>query len=339
MALQTQNLTIVGLGSAKDTSPNSEQPPLIDGIHLRWAFKRELGFPWHGFYLFRRVHDPGTLSWLSQHTGNLPTGPWSSNSIDTPLLLSATDATIDSGSVGFYAPGPSTAKFTDIYVDDFRSSVPVVYRFNFLSSRFKNFKEQIESFENKTVVATIDGLVNAAPFVSAAKPIGDVLADAESRAFDGLAALLMPGIVSTPVVHATRVQQGNDAIAFLVQSPEPLDWNRIDLKVLRSELGNPYEDVSFKVLRKADGAGLMIVSSGSTPSGSLLKPGEYRLVFTYRRNNRARDQNSDVLSEAGITDPEVVTLDLPWPLEIRKMDRIDDLDRKIVDVDDFLVSA
>jgi len=76
---------MVGLGSAKDTPPNSEQPQLIDGIHLRWAFKRELGFPWHGFYLFRRVHDPGTLSWLSQHTGKLPKGSWASNSIDTPL--------------------------------------------------------------------------------------------------------------------------------------------------------------------------------------------------------------------------------------------------------------
>jgi len=85
MALQTSNLTLVGLGSAKDTPPNSEQPPLIDGIHLRWAFKRELGFPWHGFYLFRRVHNPGTLSWLSQHTANLSPGPFGSNSLDTPL--------------------------------------------------------------------------------------------------------------------------------------------------------------------------------------------------------------------------------------------------------------
>jgi hypothetical protein len=85
MALQTSNLTLVGHGSAKDVPPNSEQPPLVDGIHLRWAFKRELGFPWHGFYLFRRVHDPGTLSWLSQHIGKLPKGPWAGNSIDTPL--------------------------------------------------------------------------------------------------------------------------------------------------------------------------------------------------------------------------------------------------------------
>ena len=76
---------MVGLGSAGDAPPNSEQPPLVDGIHLRWAFKRELGFPWFGFHLFRRTHDAGTLSWLSQHTGRLPKGPWSSNSIDTPL--------------------------------------------------------------------------------------------------------------------------------------------------------------------------------------------------------------------------------------------------------------
>lgn len=76
---------MVGLGCANDVPPNSEQPPLTDGIHLRWAFKRELGFPWHGFYLFRRAHDPGTPSWLSQHTGQLHAGPWSSNSLDTPL--------------------------------------------------------------------------------------------------------------------------------------------------------------------------------------------------------------------------------------------------------------
>src|SRR5262245_16962978 len=85
MALQTSNLTLVGLGCSKDAPPNSVQPTLIDGIHLRWAFKRELGFPWHGFYLFRRAHDPGTLSWLSQHTGQLPKGPWPGNSFDTPL--------------------------------------------------------------------------------------------------------------------------------------------------------------------------------------------------------------------------------------------------------------
>src|SRR5436190_2472303 len=108
MSLQTPNLLMVGLGTWGDTPPNSEQPPLSDGIHLRWAFKRELGFPWYGFYLFRRVHDPGTLSWLSEHTGRLPKGPWPSNSFDTPLgrvvsdkNLTLTDDFAPQGSVEF----------------------------------------------------------------------------------------------------------------------------------------------------------------------------------------------------------------------------------------------
>jgi hypothetical protein len=35
--------------------PNAIQPPLADGIHLRWAFEREYGFPWFGYLLYRRL--------------------------------------------------------------------------------------------------------------------------------------------------------------------------------------------------------------------------------------------------------------------------------------------
>lgn len=62
MALQSQNLVMVALGIEGD-QPSSDiqpplQPPLKDGIHLRWAFKPEQGFPWYGYYLFRRPHEP-----------------------------------------------------------------------------------------------------------------------------------------------------------------------------------------------------------------------------------------------------------------------------------------
>jgi hypothetical protein len=50
---------MVGLGVLKDNPPNDIQPELIKGIHLRWAFNREAGFPLHGFYLFRRLHKQG----------------------------------------------------------------------------------------------------------------------------------------------------------------------------------------------------------------------------------------------------------------------------------------
>ena len=62
--LQTPNLLMFGLGIQNDHPPNSLQPPLKDGIHLRWTFPltfdptrqvmQSPGFPWHGFYLFRR---------------------------------------------------------------------------------------------------------------------------------------------------------------------------------------------------------------------------------------------------------------------------------------------
>ena len=45
---------IVALGTLGDAPPNALQPALEDGIHLRWAFPPAKGFPWFGYYLFRR---------------------------------------------------------------------------------------------------------------------------------------------------------------------------------------------------------------------------------------------------------------------------------------------
>lgn len=85
MALQTQNLAMVGLGIENDRPPNSIQPPLKDGIHLRWAFRQELGFPWHGFYLFRRLHRQSQPICLSQVIPqNVPLGPLPGSTFDTP---------------------------------------------------------------------------------------------------------------------------------------------------------------------------------------------------------------------------------------------------------------
>lgn len=72
MALQTDNLVMVGLGMKNDQPANSIQPPLADGIHLRWAFKRELGFPWYGYSLFRRNHSSGDYRFLSTPLASLP---------------------------------------------------------------------------------------------------------------------------------------------------------------------------------------------------------------------------------------------------------------------------
>jgi hypothetical protein len=65
---------MTGLGVAGDQPPDTYQAPLADGVHLRWGFRRELGFPWHGFHLFRRPSRPGNLLCLSAVTGGLKKG-------------------------------------------------------------------------------------------------------------------------------------------------------------------------------------------------------------------------------------------------------------------------
>lgn len=119
MGLQTQNLVMVGLGILEDAPPNQLQPPLVDGIHLRWAFKRELGFPWFGFHLFRRLHRNGDPLWLSHATSGLTTGPWPGDKLSIPprqissdqnLLL--TDDFPPGGAVEFDLDGRGYLRFT-----------------------------------------------------------------------------------------------------------------------------------------------------------------------------------------------------------------------------------
>jgi hypothetical protein len=46
------------LKRAERSTANALQPKLKDGLHLRWAFRHERGFPWYGYCLFRRIHSP-----------------------------------------------------------------------------------------------------------------------------------------------------------------------------------------------------------------------------------------------------------------------------------------
>lgn len=81
MPLQTNRLVMIGLGIQGDSPPIELQPRLPDGVHLRWAFRREAGFPWHGYYLFRRPHDKRESlcvagNWARRQPGSLPAAVW-----------------------------------------------------------------------------------------------------------------------------------------------------------------------------------------------------------------------------------------------------------------------
>lgn len=91
LALQGNNLAMVGLGSVGDMPPNDLQPRLPDGIHLRWASARELGFPWFGYFLFRRRHRSGKPVCVREALARMPSGSWSSSHLATPYGVFTSD--------------------------------------------------------------------------------------------------------------------------------------------------------------------------------------------------------------------------------------------------------
>lgn len=72
-----------------------------------------------------------------------------------------------------------------------------------------------------------------------------------------------------------------------------------------------YSDMNdARVIRKADGTAFVITGSGPPPIA--VSRGEYRLRLAWRRDNRASDPDSQVLSQAGDVSTELVTIDVPW---------------------------
>jgi hypothetical protein len=76
--------------------------------------------------------------------------------------------------------------------------------------------------------------------------------------------------------------------------------------------GGVYSPVDARLLRKGDGTGFLVIVPAGSPAGSALAVGPYRLGMKYRRNNRAIDPGSQLLTEAGNRSDENVTIDIPW---------------------------
>jgi hypothetical protein len=92
MPLQDPNiLSMVGLGTLHELPPNPLQPKLVNAIHLRWAFRPDLGFPWHGFYLYRRNSKRETGPCIGAQLAQLPVGPLNTNSWNSGIGIITSD--------------------------------------------------------------------------------------------------------------------------------------------------------------------------------------------------------------------------------------------------------
>jgi hypothetical protein len=158
---------------------------------------------------------------------------------DGALIFDDADSTHTAGRIGLYCWSNAETRFGDVRVEDFRPTAPVVYRFPFTTSRFANFFHQLHSYQDETWRLAL----GAAPSDSAiAELVGKGvvpatgLDDTETRAYDALAEqILGPAAWQCPSeVQVTKIERGTSALALLVQSPEPIDWQRTSLAIMRA---------------------------------------------------------------------------------------------------------
>jgi len=73
-----------------------------------------------------------------------------------------------------------------------------------------------------------------------------------------------------------------------------------------------YTPADTHIIRKADGTGFFLIVPQMSSVGNQLAAGQYRLKFTYQRDNRTSDPSSQVLNQAGDCGAESVVIDIPW---------------------------
>ena len=159
---------------------------------------------------------------------------------DGALVFAVDDQALSSGKIGLYSWKNPGVRLSDVRVDDFRRTAPIVYRFKFTTSKYANFFHLVHSFEDATWKATLDPATALdAQITTALAAAADPTlapADPETRAYESLADLVLAEAArqEASVVEATRVERSSQAIALLIRSPEPITWDRAAITVLRS---------------------------------------------------------------------------------------------------------
>lgn len=168
---------------------------------------------------------------------------------DGALIFDATDAAHPNGSIGLYCYDNAGARFNDVRVDDFRKTAPVVYRFQFTTSLFANFFHHLHSYQDETWRKALENVPDALTAMAKAVMHATSVGDGEARAYETLATTVLgPGARQNPTeVQVTRVEIDGASLAFLVQSPEPIDWLRTEIALWRTSLARTEPALPGKV--------------------------------------------------------------------------------------------
>jgi len=156
---------------------------------------------------------------------------------DGASIFEVADAAHPQGSIGLYCYDNPGARFDDVRVDDFRQTAKAVYRYQFTTSLYANFFHHLHSYQDETWRAAVEKVPDARPAMAkAVNPITPPTED-EARAYETLATAVLGQAArqNPPEVQVTRVEIDGAPLAFLVQSPEPIDWLRTEIALRRTD--------------------------------------------------------------------------------------------------------
>ncbi|MCC6803487.1 MAG: hypothetical protein IT319_11435 [Anaerolineae bacterium] len=261
--------------------------------------------------------------------------------IDGNPVTTISDASLTSGKVGLYYNG--TAATPTSFAGILIRSTPKgkVFGWQFSTSAFPGFVEHLDSFAG--VIYPTDTLLPSATDLTAAISTAvaaladasntllaarsDLAASGTTEFADQLAAVTAARVARDftasehyqalfrlffgetyrprpPVVELTELLGSDGRYALLLESPEPLDWNRITFAIKRRQANGDYNDIrsSAFIVWSDDGTRALILAT----NGAVLPSGIYMLQLAFNLDIGAE---MPVLRRNGSTIPETVALD------------------------------
>lgn len=158
------------------------------------------------------------------------------------LVFDVEDDKFSEGTIGLYCWGNTNTYFHDVRVDDFSLNAPVVYKFKFVTSLFANFFHFMHSFQDETWKIAIPEDFNPNEHFVKGKSFEAPVTIEENRAYAELAKQLLgeQEAHSCPVeLQIAQIMKNEEIQALLIQSPEPIVWERTKFKLLHTKRNVP----------------------------------------------------------------------------------------------------
>lgn len=137
--------------------------------------------------------------------------------LDNKEIFNEEEPNFAGGKVALYCWGNNDARFYEVTVEDWDIDIPALYDTEFITSEYVNFYHHLHTFNGRTRTVELSSAGRA-----------------NAREFEQIwpHPLVLPDRVTVDIVT-----NGEDhPLGYLLKSPEPLEWDRIDVQVERRDV-------------------------------------------------------------------------------------------------------